>query len=297
LEHHTVLFAPIRADYLRLCGAAAKLFAVKDVRPLFLYSLMNLLNDLLAHQHDVVDWTVDGATLTQTPTWARADLRKLTRKWVGTGVQLDDTIDKFISAGLLVENKQKLSITVDLVDWHLNHARGFHQEIFRRPAPETWTRLKGSWLSFNEIIFRHLYEEIGDVWRDVRDAINAAISAKKSEGRQRRSDRGYTTDHIGKHPAYWVVINMVGFAETISPWDIMKWAPEFGLRDYVKSIGEVAEAVDELVELGIVVKIKDDVQLAPEINTRMMDVLKKVEVTFPKLKSDCEAWNAAIKLT
>jgi hypothetical protein len=244
---------------------------------------------------------MEGDVVVQSPTWKEVELKKrilTTQKWTGTDPQLDRTIDKFIAAKYLArDDGSKLSITVRLLGWLLDHARGFHQGIFHRPGPGSWQRKKGDWLTFNEIIFKYLFDQIGKPWRDMRGEISRTISAQKSGGRSKKSDRVYTTDHMGEHPEYWLVVFIVGFAEKINEWEIINCAIKYKLQEYVKGTSDITTAVEKLCEYGILVRNEKFVQLTPSFEARMKDVIRAVDINIPKLKADCEAWRSSRQIS
>jgi hypothetical protein len=289
-------------EYLRLCGVIAPLMsgntrASKDwMRPIFLYALMNAFNGFLKHQHEQVTWTIENGVLTQSTNWSLVDLKQRitsARKWPGSDAQLKTHIEKLADTGFLTfdSTSKRYSVRPRLLEWLLNHASSLHQAIFNDPLPQLWkTDEKGSWLDLNEILFKYFYEITGDNWRDFRTAANKEIATHIPKSAIKKKN-DYTNDYIGERPQYWVVIFTVGFLQPINQWSIADRANSLQISAYVSNPKDVANAVEQLRDYGIVtIDDTQNVRIAPKFSSRMEHVISGVEANMPKLRADCLTW-------
>lgn len=292
-------------EYLRLCGAIAPLMPGKMmvekgwVRPVFAYALMNALNGILKHPHEEVKWVFENGLLIPSTSWTLVDLKQritTARKWTGSEAQLLTAIENLVVTGFLSvdPDTKKYSVTPKLLDWLLGHASHIHQAVFNDPPPESWTKgEKGSWLELNEIAFRYLYDQIGDHWRDFRNAVNKEIASRSPKSKAKKLDRDYTTDYIGERPEYWVVMFTVGFLEPISQWSVPDRAKSLKISIYADNLQDVANAVEQLRDFGVVtIDDAEDVRIAPKFLPRMKDVISAVNQYMPRLRADCHVWKA-----
>ena len=212
------------------------------------------------------------------------------RQFVGTDAQLEDTIEKFVRRGYLSQHGNQLSITMQMLDWLITHARDFFHAISKQNAPATWSTHKGEWLSFNQIVFRYFYDEIGPRWRDMRNDINQAITAQKARSRAKKSERSYATDYVGEPPEYWVVISVAAFIENVSEFSFGYRAEQLGLQQYVAVAADITTAIDDLCDYGILTKSGGIVQLDTRFSARMDALRKAVNENVPKLRAECHGF-------
>jgi hypothetical protein len=287
-----------RDEYLRICGVPSKFLLGSEqgnpnwVRPSHAYALMSALNSFLNDKSDVIDWKIDADAVTQSPSWRRAALiRKIVepKKWVGTDAQLVDAIKKFVGSGYLSQKGNELVVTRDFLELLLNHAQEFFQFIFGRPPPETWSCTKGEWLGLNEIIFGLIFDDMGDSWRQVRSEINRTISSGRPEGKN-------TVDHVGEHPAQWVVVSIVAFQDNVNEWSVFERAKNLNFQNYVKDPVDVATAIQALHKSKVLLKDGDMLKLAPNFLPLMAKVLKSLETSMPKFRSRCRSWIAEVPM-
>jgi hypothetical protein len=253
---------------------------------------MASLNAALNHPHDAVTWQFDGDDLEQDPAWTSSVLRqkiKITRKWIGSDPQLRTAIDKLVDSGFLAIRDGKYSVTTKCINWLLTHAGEIYKAIFdEEETPADWTKKKGDWLEFNDHVFERLYTDIGDRWRDVRNAINLEISAHRPVKRQKNAGRSNIIDHLGDNPACWLVVSVAGLFDDVDDDYLMNVTRKLGLRKYADGFEEFSEATKVLRNADILEN--DSIRLSPAFAKRMVDVRNAIQKHIPELYADCEKW-------
>jgi hypothetical protein len=254
---------------------------------------MASLNAALSHPHDVVTWKFKGDNLEQSPPWTSNAFWqniKITRKWVGSDDQLETAINTLRTSGYLAISEDSYSVTTQCINWLLNHARAFHKAIFDEEPPTDWTREKGDWLEFNGHVFERLYDNIGDSWRDVRNAINLEISAHRPVRKQKTAGRSNIIDHLGESPANWLVVSVAGLLDDVSELRLMTLTNDLGLSSYADGLEKLSEATRLLRNADILES--DSYRLTPKFARRMVDVRNAIQKHIPELRADCVRWKS-----
>jgi hypothetical protein len=262
------------------------------VPPAYAYALLKALNSFLNDRRYIVSWRVVDGRLQDAPTWKQAGLTRRIleeQQWLGSGEQLARTVKMFVSRGQLSRSKdgKELSITTSLMTTLLRHAQDYYLHIFGNPAPANWSLEKGDWLAFNEIVFKFIFDDVGPAWRQVRSEVNRVLS-KKEPGDQ------YITDHMANHPAYWLVILIVGFRGGLADWKVYQEAVALKFNDYVKSSGDVSRAIDVLCKFGVLLKENNHLMLASNFELLMINVFRSIEASLPQFQSKCQEWRGVI---
>jgi hypothetical protein len=264
---------------------------------MFFYALMSALNRAIDDPDEEVTWTLKCGAVAESTSWTAKEIMRFTiaRKWPGTDAQARTTIRNFgVMEYLLFDPKvERYSIQPKLIDWLFDHATGFYQALFDGPPPSSWTKdKKGSWLKLNDIVFRYIFESIGDSWRDFRHAANTTIGASVTETNERpKTNR--QTDYIGERPEFWIVIMTVGLLGPIKQLVVPARADSLRYSLYANKAVDIANGVDRLQKYGVIaIDNGGIVTIAPKLLPRMERFIAAIEANIPKFRAECDAWKA-----
>lgn len=260
------------------------------LRPRWFFRFQNLINQKLTN----TTWTISGDVVEQEPRWnEKKDLVRLAKIrsiFPGEEEEVENVIRRARRAGYLTVNDRAISVTTKMLRNLMELSSGVYSLLAKRPPPAEWDMESHDWVRFNNTMFNTMTGGLGGPWRHLRQEINDAISAYKSQNKNRTEEpRSYYYDYLGLGQPRWIVANIAILLGPINRYECYKIVRDIEFHGHADDT-ELAGAIEELYEWGVVAKNGDEISLAPRFGESRATFMKAVFHHIPLLEAAASEW-------
>jgi hypothetical protein len=259
---------------------------VRNSIPLTYAALAGLNRLILTHLQDAAEARPTDIRI------SRASFRKqLTgrRQWLGDVSQFNRTLNKLQGCGDLDDGKD-IGIKQALVDRLVAHAQGIYSFMTEQAANLELVPLR-DWLVLNDNVFtKFFFREFGDAWRELRAEVNQML--RKGNGGPRRGrnrSRSHNVDYLDRYPTLWLAFNIVAVEGPGTIYQISHRIDGHGLSRIWPRMGEVADAVSQLVVSGVLTDEGNIFDVASRLHSLTAKYKAEIVNGLAVIEVDCRA--------